>query len=237
MAEAAAPKRRPLVGIIGGMGPEATVDLMRRIILATPARDDADHIHVLADNNPAVPSRIKALIEKTGPSPLPELVRMAKGLASSGATMLAMPCNTAHYYAGDIAAAVTIPLLDMIVLTADRVAKMVPPKATIGMLASTAAIDIGLYERALRGHGLEINTPDRQGDVMAIIRAVKAGDTGTAQREDLSDIADELMQAGADIVLVACTELSILTDSITKTVPVVDALTVLAEEIVARTRA
>ena len=237
MAEAAAPKRRPLVGIIGGMGPEATVDLMRRIILATPARDDADHIHVLADNNPAVPSRIKALIEKTGPSPLPELVRMAKGLASSGATMLAMPCNTAHYYAGDIAAAVTIPLLDMIVLTADRVVKMVPPKATIGMLASTAVIDIGLYERALRGHGLEIKTPDRQGDVMAIIRAVKAGDTGTAQREDLSDIADELMQAGADIVLVACTELSILTDSITKTVPVVDALTVLAEEIVARTRA
>jgi aspartate racemase len=236
MAEAAAPKRRPLVGIIGGMGPEATVDLMRRIILATPARDDADHIHVLADNNPAVPSRIKALIEKTGPSPLPELVRMAKGLASSGATMLAMPCNTAHYYAGDIAAAVTIPFLDMIVLTADRVVKMVPPKATIGMLASTAVIDIGLYERALHRHGLEIKTPDRQDDVMAIIRAVKAGDTGTAQREDLSDIADELMQAGADIVLVACTELSILTDSITKTVPVVDALTVLAEEIVARAR-
>jgi aspartate racemase len=236
MAEAVAPQRRPLVGIIGGMGPEATVDLMRRVILATPAGDDADHIHVLADNNPAVPSRIKALIEKTGPSPLPELVRMAKGLASSGATMLAMPCNTAHYYAGDIAAAVTIPFLDMIVLTADRVVKMVPPKATIGMLASTAVIDIGLYERALHRHGLEINTPDRQDDVMTIIRAVKAGDTGTAQREDLSDIADELMQAGADIVLVACTELSILTDSITKTVPVVDALSVLAEEIVTRAR-
>ena len=77
MAEAPRPGLRPVVGILGGMGPEATVDLMRRVIAATPAQDDADHVRMLVDNNPAVPSRFAALIVGRGPSPLPELVRMA----------------------------------------------------------------------------------------------------------------------------------------------------------------
>ena len=95
----------PTVGIIGGVGPQATVDLMQRLIDLTPAQDDADHIRMLVDNDPAVPSRIAALIEKTGPSPAPHLARMARGLVSHGATLLAMPCNTAHHYLADIRAA------------------------------------------------------------------------------------------------------------------------------------
>src|ERR1700723_4357749 len=87
-----------IVGIIGGMGPEATVDLMRRVIAATPARDDADHIHLLVDNNPKVPSRIAALIDGTGCDPAPALCEMAKGLEAQGADFLVIPCNTAHYY-------------------------------------------------------------------------------------------------------------------------------------------
>src|SRR5262249_44772103 len=95
------PPAHPIVGVLGGMGPAATIDLMPRAMEATPATDDADHIHLLVDQNPKVPSRIDALINGTGPSPLDELVRMAKGLESAGATMLAIPCNTAHGYAGD----------------------------------------------------------------------------------------------------------------------------------------
>ena len=234
MAESSAPSHRPTVGIIGGMGPEATVDLMRRVIVLTPAQDDADHIHMLVDNNPAVPSRIAALIEETGPSPLPELIRMAKGLVASGASMLAMPCNTAHYYADEIAAAVAVPFLDMVELTGRRLAAVAPANATVGLLASTAVLKIGLYERALRRHGFAVRIPDRQDAVMAMIRAVKAGDAGVAQQNSLAIIAGELANAGADIVLIACTELSILTNNTAKTVPVVDALDVLAEEIVAR---
>src|SRR5579872_2815690 len=89
----------PIIGILGGMGPEATVDLMRRVIAATPARSDADHIHMIVDNNPKVPSRIAAIIETTGPDPAPELIRMAQSLERAGADALAMPCNTAHAYA------------------------------------------------------------------------------------------------------------------------------------------
>ncbi len=113
-------KRR--IGILGGMGPEATVLLMSRIIARTPAADDSDHVPLLVDNNTQVPSRIKALIEKTGEDPGPVLTDMARRLEAAGVAALAMPCNTAHHYASRIRAAVSIPFLDMIELSADAVA-------------------------------------------------------------------------------------------------------------------
>src|SRR5262245_18952644 len=116
------PPRHPVIGILGGMGPAATIDLMRRVMEATPASDHADHVHLLVDQNPKVPSRIDALINRTGPSPADELVRMARALETQGATALAIACNTAHGYADEIARAVAIPLLDMVQLTAESVA-------------------------------------------------------------------------------------------------------------------
>jgi aspartate racemase len=91
-----------ILAIIGGMGPEATVDLMLRVINATPARDDQDHIRMLVDNNPKVPSRINALVDGSGESPAPALISMARGLASLGADFLAVPCNTAHHYLREV---------------------------------------------------------------------------------------------------------------------------------------
>ena len=98
-----------VVGIIGGMGPAATVDLMQRIIDATPARDDIDHLRVLVDNNPKVPSRIAALLEGGGISPAPCMVDMARGLVTAGAQLLAIPCNTAHHYFEEVAGQVDVP--------------------------------------------------------------------------------------------------------------------------------
>ena len=93
----------PVVGVIGGMGPEATVDLMQRVICATPAKDDADHIHLLVDNNPKVPSRIASLVEEHVESPVPVLVQMAQHLERAGADLLTVSCNTAHPYLGPFA--------------------------------------------------------------------------------------------------------------------------------------
>jgi len=94
------------------MGPEATVDLMLRVIKATPATDDQDHIHMLVDNNPKVPSRIKARLHGSGESPAPVLVSMARRLADWGADFLAIPCNTVHHYLREVQKAVDIPVLD-----------------------------------------------------------------------------------------------------------------------------
>lgn len=222
----------PIIGILGGMGPEATVELMKRIVAATPAKDDADHIHLIVDNNPNVPSRIAALIDETGESPLPVLQQMAKRLEAAGANVLAIACNTAHWYAEDIAKVVRSPVLDMVALTADRIA-LNGTYRKVGLLASTAVIKIGLYRKELARHAIETVVPRRQEDVMIIIRAIKAGKIDAGLRSAFAEIANELLSDGVDLLLVACTELSVVADAIPASLPVIDALDVLTDEIVA----
>src|SRR6056297_774062 len=110
------------VGILGGMGPEATILLMQKVLAAVPAQDDADHVPLIVHQNPLVPSRIKALIEGNGPDPMPVLMSMAQDLERAGAQALAMPCNTAHHYALAVANATSLPFLNMIELTARHLA-------------------------------------------------------------------------------------------------------------------
>jgi aspartate racemase len=225
-------RRRPIIGVLGGMGPEATVDLMRRVMAAAPADDDCDHVHLLIDSNPDVPSRIAALVGGHGESPAAELVRMAIRLEAGGAEALAIACNTAHAYAPDIQAAVDVPLLDMIELTAARVVAMAPARRRIGLLASTAVVKIGLYERALSRYGIACTMPDRQAELLTIIKAVKRGDIGPATKRCFAEIADELLRDDVDLLLIACTELSVIAGSIGPDAPCVDALDVLSREIV-----
>ena len=123
------------VGILGGMGPEATVLLMQRLLMAVGARDDADHIPLIVHQNPAVPSRIKSLIEERGEDPGPVLAQMARNLHVAGAEALAMPCNTAHAYAPQIISATPLPFLD---LRAATVAALQPGR--VAMLASPARL-------------------------------------------------------------------------------------------------
>jgi len=232
-AEPYFPPKHAVVGVLGGMGPAATIDLMRRVMEATPASDDVDHIHLVVDQNPKVPSRIDALINRTGPSPRDELVRMAKSLEASGATMLAIACNTAHGYADDIAASVGIPLLNMVTLTAEAIAARPGPVRKVGMLASTAVLQLGMFEKAFSAFGIETRYPDRQDDVMRIIRGVKAEGATDALAADFDALARELAD-GVDVLAIACTELSLLVDRMGKDMPVVDALDVLVSTIVTR---
>jgi aspartate racemase len=223
----------PVIGILGGMGPEATVDLMRRIIAATPAEDDADHLHMIVDNNPKIPSRIAALIDGNGVDPAPELIRMARALEKSGATALAMPCNTAHAYAERIAAAVTIPFFNMVLLTGRRIERMVLPNRRIGILASTAVRHLRLYEETVTHLGIELVWPDRQQAVMDIIKGVKRGDLSRRNREAFIAVAEDLLAHDVDLLLIACTELSLFARDLNQNTPVVDSLDVLSEEIIA----
>src|SRR5580700_7621882 len=135
-----------VVGIIGGMGPEATLDLMRRVLAKTPAQGDQDHIHLIVESNPKIPSRIAHLIDGTGSDPTPELMRIAANLQRAGADALAIPCNTAHAYADAIRRAVSIPLLDMVSLTVEEIASA--GHTRVGLLASTAVHNTALYATA-----------------------------------------------------------------------------------------
>jgi aspartate racemase len=217
-----------VVGIIGGMGPEATLDLIRRVLAKTPAQDDQDHIHLIVESNPKIPSRIAHLIEGTGDDPTPELIRIAVNLQRAGAQALAIPCNTAHAYAHSIRRAVSIPLLDMVQLTVDQIASS-RRVARVGLLASSAVLATELYAKAFADHGIAVVHPARQDEVMSLIKAVKSGETGLEIQASLARTAHDLANH-ADVLLIGCSELSVIAAGITA--PFVDSLDVQAQAIV-----
>ncbi|WP_116474369.1 cysteate racemase [Zobellella maritima] len=226
------------VGVIGGMGPEATVDLMRRVIAATPAKDDADHIHMLVDNNPKVPSRIKALIEGTGESPGPFMADMARGLERAGVDFLVIPCNTAHMYYPDVVAAVDIPVVNILDVTVQQVKRCQPGIRKVGMLASTAVENIRLYHDKFDDEGIEtlFPSPDHQANVMSLIKRVKAKTHDAEILARYNEAAEDMKAMGAECIILACTELSVISDKLTIDLPIYDASQLLAEEIVFRVK-
>ena len=213
------------VGILGGMGPEATVLLMSRVIAAAHATDDADHIPLIVHQNPGVPSRIRHLIEGTGPDPAPVLAAMARDLQAAGAAALAMPCNTAHAYAGAVRDATPLPFLDMVAATAATLR----PGLRLGMLASPAVRRAGVFDAAFAARGIVPVWPADDAPALALIRRVKAGDAGAAACGELARQAAAF--TGIDHLLVACTEMSLLTQGLGAR-PFTDSLDCLVAEIV-----
>jgi aspartate racemase len=223
-----------IVGVIGGMGPEATVDLMRRVMQATPAQDDFDHIRMIVDNNPKVPSRIKAIIESTGESPAPILAEMARKLKAYGADFLVIPCNTAHYYLNDIRSALSIPVIDMIELTVDAVLSENPALKTTGLLASQAVLQTGLYMKRFGERGVDLVYPQNelQGKLMNAIRAIKTGRYGDREKSILRSAAHDMIGRTAEALIIACTELSLIADALDPELKVYDSAQILAEAVV-----
>ena len=217
------------VGILGGMGPEATVLLMQKLLAAVPARDDSDHIPLIVHQNSQVPSRIKALIEGTGEDPGPVLARMACDLQAAGAEALAMPCNTAHHYAPAVVAATPLPFLNMLDLTAQSLARQGARR--VGMLASPATRLAGVFAAPFATHGLTPVFLRDDSGILAIIRAVKAGEPLATLKPQLAQEAEALLAHGADHLLVACTELSLMTDALPAAAPHTDSLDCLTEAI------
>ena len=222
-----------MIGVLGGMGPLATVDLYQKIIEATPAERDQDHLHVIIDSNPAVPDRSAALLHG-GEDPTPLLLAGATRLANAGADFIVVPCNTAHAFLPRIASALTIPLLSMIDETAKAVARELPG-SVVGILATGGTISARLYQDAFAREGLESIVPDDedQARVHAAIARVKAGYVGAAQTELVRAAAVGLIERGAHSVVVACTELPLILTQADISVPLFDPTRILARSAVA----
>lgn len=220
------------VGVLGGMGPQATVLLMSKIIVAVPAADDRDHVPLIVDQNPQVPSRIARLIEGTGEDPAPVLATMARRLEAAGAEALAMPCNTAHHFAPAITAAVTIPLLDMVTLSVAHAARLAGPDGRVGVLASPALRRIGLFDGRLAQAGLTAVYPDDEDALLGAIRRIKAGDADAEARAALQRASAQLVAAGVATQMIACTEFSLIADSAAEGARAFDTLDVLVGAIV-----
>jgi len=221
------------VGVLGGMGPEATVLLMQKIIAATPARDDADHIPLIVDQNPQVPSRIRHLIEGTGADPGPVLAAMAARLHAAGAQALAMPCNTAHHYAGAIRAAVGVPLIDMVALSVGHALRLAGKGARVGILCSPAVRQVGLFDAACATAGLSAVYARDEPAMLAAIRSLKAQGANDGARATLAQASAQLWADGAAVQMIACTEFSLIADAVAPQARVFDTLDQLVKGIVA----
>lgn len=226
----------PVVGVIGGMGPGATVEFMRRVIASTPAEGDRDHVHMIVDNNPKIPSRIEALIAGTGPSPAPAIAEMARRLEHAGADFLVIPCNTAHGYWDAAAEAVGIPVWHLPELVLARIAADFEAPGRIGLLASPALRRIELYEPVCTKHGASVihGYPDEE--LLEVIRAVKSGRVSDHEVAKLEQAAGRLIDAGAEALVLGCTEFSLIEHRLRLTAPVYDTLQVLADAVVAEAK-
>ncbi len=197
-----------IIGIVGGMGPEATADLFREITRLTPAVRDQDHVQVLIYSNPKIPDRTKAILNGTD-DPLPALIATARKLEGAGAGILAIPCNTAHFFLPQLQAAVCIPILNMIEEALLEVRRIAPHSSAAGLLASTGTIRSRVYESSSGLAALRILTPDAgdQEKVQNAIYDIKAGTRVDGPRRIFEATAHALMNKGADIVIHGCTEI------------------------------
>ncbi|MEL7564433.1 MAG: amino acid racemase [Dehalobacterium sp.] len=204
--------RNKVVGIIGGMGPSATVDLMTKIIRATPAKKDQEHIRMLVDNNPHIPPRVEAIMEH-GESPGPVMAEMASNLEKWGADFIVIACSTAHFYLQDVLNSVKIPVLNMIEETIE-VLKKDGVKNTV-LLATIATLKTKLYEKVLNKAGINLLLPEKhyQEKVLQIIKEVKTGHF-TEARAFGEEILKHSLEQGAEAIILGCTELPVIFDEI-----------------------
>ncbi|MBI3659603.1 amino acid racemase [Candidatus Acetothermia bacterium] len=218
--------REKLIGILGGMGPEATVELFRRIVARTPARRDQDHVRVIIDSNSKIPDRGSYVFDQRAEDPRPALRETARNLERAGADLITMPCNTVHYYLPEIRRAVRIPVIDMIRETAT-----ILNESPVGLLGTDTTTKMGLYHKAAYERGIDILVPkpDDQRIVMRDIFAIKAGRNDSLIKQELLDVAHRLQEQGARAMIVGCTEISLAISQADLNIPVYDALDVLAE--------
>lgn len=192
------------VGIIGGMGPMATADLFKKIIMNTPASKDQEHLHVLIDNNTNIPDRTAALLEGAE-SPLPQLKESADRLANAGAEFLIMPCNTAHGFYEPLSAYAKIPVLNMIDLTMKALKK--DGISCAALFATTGTIRTGIYQKYAGDIELLLPDEEEQDALMDMIYGgVKAGKTDF-DASKVQKAAERLQKAGAQAIILGCTEL------------------------------
>jgi aspartate racemase len=217
------------VGVIGGMGPAATASFFKQLVDATHADSDQEHLHVLIDCDPAIPDRTLALVG-AGPSPVPHLRRIAARLEAMGAELLVIPCNGAHAFAAEVASSVGVPLVSWIAETVTHLISLEPRPRRVGLLATTGTLASGVYQAALANAGLEAILPsvDEQSAVMASVYGLKAGNT---DQPLVQEVLARLVERGADVVVLACTELPDLHLRDDR-VPVIDPATVLAARVV-----
>ena len=219
-----------IIGILGGMGPEATADLFYRIIRATPVKRDQDHIRTIIYSDSKVPDRTPAVLGE-GEDPVPEMLMAGKTLEGAGADFIIIPCNTAHFFIERLREKLAIPILHMIEMTAELVGRELPQVKKAGLIASDGTLKSGVYDKFFNRVGVDILAPSEEMQkkaMKAIYEHIKTGNLEDG-RELVMKISENLTEGGADMVICGCTEISLVLKNGDIAIPVIDPLQVLAE--------
>jgi aspartate racemase len=223
--------KEKIIGILGGMGPEATIDLFKKIIKLSSAKQDQDHLRMIIDNNPKIPDRTKAILY-AGENPLPELIRTAQNLEKAGADFIIMPCNTAHYFYHKIQKKINIPIIHMIQETATYIHQSLPAVKKISLFATKGTYKTGLYQTFLDAINIEtlLPTEAEQNQIMEIIYQVKAGNALRSLRKLMIKIAEAQIHKGAQGIIAGCTEIPLVLKNGDLKIPVIDPTLILAQK-------
>ena len=225
-----------LVGVLGGMGPLATLDFLQKMLAATPATCDQEHVPALISSIPQIPDRTRAF-QGMGESPLPALLECVDRLKAGGAAFLVLPCNTAHLWFDQIEARAEIPMLHIVDAALEEAARC-PGNKCIGLLATPATTASGMYAarqaKALRGESVEWvlpSEPEMSEWVAPGIAAVKAGNL--KHGEMLLQLASQALVArGATAIILGCTEIPLVLNEGNTHVRTIDATDALAKQAV-----
>ena len=224
-----------VIGILGGMGPAATLDCFGKIIKNTAATSDADHLRVVMDSNPAIPDRIAAILGD-GESPVPALLAGCRGLEKAGADFIIIPCVTVHFFLPQVQAESPLPILSIFDAVAEAIQADLAGAKTVGLMGTSATVESGLFQKRLAEDNIHTLVPDRaqQSKIVAAIRDIKDSRpprTRAAITRDLVATAGSLIHRtphGAEAIVAGCTEIPLALGQKDLPVPYFDSLTILA---------
>ena len=227
--------KKKTIGILGGMGPEATLDCFGKIIKNTPAQRDQDHLRVVIDSNPAVPDRTAAIVGD-GQLPVPVIVAGCHALEKAGADFIIIPCVSAHFFIDEIQRQANLPVLSIFDAVAESIARDYPEVKVVGLLGTTGTVKGGLFQKRLAQENIKTMVPDDavQSKIMAAIYDIKNAAptrTRTEITADLVAAADSLIAIqpdGAQAIIAGCTEIPLALYQQHLSVPYFDSLTILA---------
>ena len=221
------------IGIIGGMGPYATLEFFRYLLDATPVRKDWEHVHIIIDNNPKTPSRTRAFLYEEA-SPVPMMRESALRLMNAGADLLTLPCNSAHYFMPEVLKDIDAPFVNMV----DETAKVIQQEGygKGGLLGGEVTTKAGLYEQRLDKTGIEVLHvgESRQNLVNGLIEDAKLDRVGKATFSTMEALVKFLRTEGAEAIILACTELPMITKAMDNDCDIVDSLDCLTRAVLAR---
>jgi len=219
-----------VVGVLGGMGPEATARFLARVIALTPARKDQDHLRIIVDNNPKIPDRTEAILSGDR-SILPVLLETAKNLEKNNVDFIVIPCNTAHYFYEDLVAEISVPILHMISEVTQAVSYSIPGCRKLGLIATSGTVASNLYQKQFEESGVVVIVPDTQSQakVMDAILDIKENQEKDWARRQIIEAANLLMEREVQALLLGCTDITLVVNENDFPVPLFDSTEVLAK--------